>query len=73
MQRIQQLAVGLEEEDYPACRGMVATAQGIGHQLQAKYAASLISSTTQLRLLSCSRSAAVAQPAMGWLRMHEPL
>jgi hypothetical protein len=41
--------------------------------LQAKHAASLISSTAQLQLLSCARSAAVAQPAMGWLRIYEPL
>jgi hypothetical protein len=50
-----------------------AEAQRIYSLLQAKYAASLISSTTQLRLLSCARSTLVAQPAMGWLRMHVPL
>jgi hypothetical protein len=42
--------------------------------LQAKLTLTrFISSTMQLRVLSCARSAAVAQPAMGWLRMHEPL
>jgi hypothetical protein len=45
----------------------------ICHLLQAKYAASLISSSSQLRLLSCVRSGAVARPAVGWRRMHEPL
>jgi hypothetical protein len=41
--------------------------------LQARYAANLISSTIQLRLVSCTRSVAVEQPATGWLRMHVPL
>jgi hypothetical protein len=41
--------------------------------LQDQYAARFVSSTTQLQLLSCARPAALVQPAMGWLRMHEPL
>jgi hypothetical protein len=52
---------------------VTAEAQRIHSLLQAKYAASSISSIAQLRLLSCARLAAVTQPAMGWLRMHEPL
>jgi hypothetical protein len=52
---------------------IAAETQRIHRFLQAKYATSLISSTTQLRLLSCARSASVAQPAMGWLNMHVPL
>jgi hypothetical protein len=50
-----------------------AEAQRICSLLQAKYAARLISSTTQVRLLSCARSSTVARPAIGWLRMHESL
>jgi hypothetical protein len=44
----------------------------ISHLMEAKYAKSLISQSSQLRLLSCARSGVVAQPAIGWLRMHEP-
>jgi hypothetical protein len=79
LQKLQQLAVEWDANDHswskdPSVLGHgIAESQRICSLLQAKYAASLISSTTQLRLLSCARSAAVAQPAMGWLRMHEPL
>jgi hypothetical protein len=52
---------------------VAAETQRILSFLQAKHAASLISSISQLRLLSCARSAAVTQPAMGWLRIYEPL
>jgi hypothetical protein len=48
-------------------------AQQICIILKAKYASRFISSMTQLRVLSCARSVTVEQPAMGWLRMHEPL
>jgi hypothetical protein len=48
-------------------------AQRICGLLRARYAAGLISSPAQLRLLSCARSAAVAQPAMGRLRLYESL
>jgi hypothetical protein len=74
---IQQLAVG--PEPYLSHTGVVTVeriareAQQICIIIEAKYAARLISSTAQLQLLSCARSAAVPQPAMGWLRMHEPL
>jgi hypothetical protein len=47
--------------------------QRICGRLQAKSAASLISSTAQLQLVSCTRSVEVAQPAMGRLRIHESL
>jgi hypothetical protein len=48
-----------------------AEAQRIYSLLRAKYAAGLISSSTQVRILSCARSSMVVRPAMGWLRMHE--
>jgi hypothetical protein len=79
LQKLQQLAVGLDADapawgkDPSVLEHGIAESQRICSLLQAKYAATLISSTAQLRLLSCTRSAAVVQPAMGWLRMHEPL
>jgi hypothetical protein len=78
VQRIQHLAEESHEShsqlrNSSMSERITGEAQRICSILQAKYAVTLISSTTQLRLLSCARSAALAQPAMGWLRMHEPL
>jgi hypothetical protein len=73
VQSIWQLAARSETDDYPVRRGILAGAQKLHYQLQANYTANLICSTTQLRLLSCTRSSSVAQPAMSWFRMHEPL
>jgi hypothetical protein len=57
----------------PDSKGMAVEVYGILDLLRSIHAASIISSEMQLRLLSCVRSAAVARPAVGWLRMHEPL
>ena len=61
------------EEDFPYYTRITLEVQRVCGLLQAKYSASLVASTTQLRLLSCAGSATVAQPATGWLRMHVPL
>jgi hypothetical protein len=53
--------------------GILRETERISHLLQAKYARSFISSSSQLQSVSCALSGVVVQPAMGWLRMHEPL
>jgi hypothetical protein len=73
MQSIQLTAASERWRDRILHERVTGEAPRICGILQAKYAALFVSSTAQLQVLSCVRSAAVAQPAMGWLRMHEPL
>jgi hypothetical protein len=75
---LRPMALELQEvlgwgEEFWTDSGVLGETERICHLLLSKYAAGLISPSSQLRLLSCARSGVVAQPAMGWLRMHEPL